>query len=104
MLCSYCNNILEKTTESGVLKFNCGTCGSQFESKGEDSLISNDDKQIFHLIKNGRTIWFYPSNQKVFKACIKCKSKIVAFEVDSQMNKIYGCSCGYSWKEDIQSS
>jgi DNA-directed RNA polymerase subunit M/transcription elongation factor TFIIS len=106
MLCPHCNNILQKITDSNRLKYLCISCGSEYKASGMDTLIYSEDKKTYSLAKDGRSIWFYPANQKVFKACqsAKCKSKIVAWEQDIEMNKIYGCECGYSWKEIIQQS
>lgn len=104
MLCPRCNNILQKITDSSKLKFMCTTCGSEYKASGLDTLIFNDDDKKYSLTKDGRTIWFYPANQKVVKDCDskKCSKKTVAWENDVEMNKIYGCECGYSWKEFVQ--
>lgn len=101
MFCVTCNNILIKRYNNNVLKFFCEVCGSEYDTKGDDTLMYNEDKEKFAVIKDGRVIFFYPSNQKVFKNCEskKCTKTIVAWEQDSDMNKIYGCECGYSWKE-----
>lgn len=104
MLCPRCNNILQKITDANKLKFLCPTCGSDYKATGVDTLIIANDKKMYSLAKDGRVIWFYPANQKVFKHCQAkgCKHNIVAWEEDGEMNKIYGCQCGYTWKEFIQ--
>jgi DNA-directed RNA polymerase subunit M/transcription elongation factor TFIIS len=104
MLCPNCHNILQKITESNKLKFLCASCGSEFKATGSDTLIFSEETQLYSLSKDGRVIWSYPANQKVFKKCESksCSKKIVAWESDNEMNKIYGCQCGYSWKENVQ--
>lgn len=101
MFCPTCNNILIKKYNNNVLKFFCETCGSEFDTTGTDTMMFNEDKEKFSVVKDGRIIFFYPANHKVFKQCEskKCNKNIVAWEQDSDMNKIYGCECGYSWKE-----
>lgn len=101
MLCADCNNLLQKVTDSGKLRFLCQSCGSEFEAIGRDTLIHADDNQIFTLSKNGKLIWNYPANPKVLRKCDKCGSDIVAWEEDKDMNKVYGCACGHSWKEVV---
>lgn len=105
MLCPNCQNMLQKITDTNKLKFLCESCGTEYKATGVDTLIYNEDQQRYSLTKNGRTIWHYPANPKVMKSCQapRCDQKIVAWENDSQLNKIYGCQCGYSWKEIIQS-
>jgi DNA-directed RNA polymerase subunit M/transcription elongation factor TFIIS len=101
MLCPLCNNILHKNTELNKLRFVCNSCGTEYKATAEDTLIYNTNKQTYSLSKDGRTIYYYPANQKVFRPCEsskKCNEKIVAWENDSELNKIYGCKCGYSWK------
>ena len=106
MLCVQCNNVLQKITDSNRLRYLCTNCGSEYKASSSDTMIYSEDKKIYSQEKNGRSIYFYPSNQKIFKSCRsdKCKAKIVAWEIDREMNKIYGCECGYSWKEIIQPS
>lgn len=101
MLCAQCNNILQKVTDTGKLKYLCITCGTEYTANGQDTLIYIEDNKSYSLSKDGKTIWHYPANPKVFKSCEKCSIKIVAWENDKDMNKIYGCQCGYSWKEFV---
>jgi DNA-directed RNA polymerase subunit M/transcription elongation factor TFIIS len=101
MLCASCNNLLEKVTDMGKLMYFCQSCGTEFAAQGRDTLISSEDNKSYSLSKDGKTIWHYPANPKCFRDCSKCKSKIVAWENDKDMNKIYGCACGYSWKEYV---
>jgi DNA-directed RNA polymerase subunit M/transcription elongation factor TFIIS len=101
MLCKNCDNLLEKQTTSNSLKYICLNCGCEFESNPVDSLIFiNDKKSKYTITKKGKDIFNYPSNIKIFKKCTNCPAKIVAYENDKDLNKIYGCgSCNYSWKE-----
>lgn len=98
MLCQKCNNLLDKTTQSGKLKFLCPTCGTEYKATGVDTMIYSEDQRTYDIKKSGKTIWFYPANQKVRLQCPSCKSPLVAWEQDSKQVKIYGCACGYSWK------
>jgi DNA-directed RNA polymerase subunit M/transcription elongation factor TFIIS len=101
MLCASCHNILQKVTDTGKLKYLCLTCGTEYAAKGHDTLTYIEDNRSYSLSKDGRTIWYYPANPKVWKECTKCKLKMIAWEHDVDMNKIYGCQCGYSWKEFV---
>lgn len=103
MFCIECNNILTKITDTNELKFVCVTCGNEYAANGRDTLISNVDKKNYSMSKSGKVIYYYNSNPKVLKPCEKCTSKIVAYEIDAEMNRMYGCACGYSWKETIKS-
>ncbi len=108
MLCPTCQNMLQKMTDSNKLRYSCWSCGSEFEATGIDTLIYVDEKKKYSLTKDGRTIWHYPANQRVHKRCespTKCNETIVAWENDdTDMNIIYGCRCGYSWKDVVQVS
>lgn len=102
MICTNCNNILIRQTGVQELKYMCLSCGSLYSATNQDSLLySEEGNAKFTLTKNGKSIYFYPSNQKVYKKCTKCSHPIVAWENDKELNKIYGCQCGYSWKESI---
>jgi len=106
MICSNCNNILIRQTGVQSLKYSCLSCGSSFPASVEDTLLYTEEGNAkFTLIKNGKSIYYYPSNQKVYRKCTndKCNHNIVAWENDSELNKIYGCQCGHSWKENISS-
>ena len=101
MFCSSCHNLLKKVTDANSLKFQCEKCGEEYPAKDIDTLLYTEDKKIYNLYKDGKSIFHYPSNQKIFKDCKSCNAKMVAFERDSELNKIYGCACGYTWKEFI---
>lgn len=100
MFCTDCDNILTKITESNHLRFVCITCGNEYSADGRDTLINNVDKKSYSMAKSGKIIWYFNSNPKILKKCEKCPSKIVAYEIDQNMKRMYGCKCGYSWKED----
>lgn len=103
MLCAECNNLLTKVTDQGKLRYLCETCGTEFAASGRDTLIHQEDNKSYSLSKDGKIIWNYPANPKTYKDCGKCKAKIVAWERDRDMNIIYGCACGNSWKEYLAS-
>lgn len=99
--------MLQRHTAMNKLKYTCPACGAEYSAGAADTLIFTEDKKTYSLTKDGRTIWHYPSNQKVFRKCENprgCKNTLVAWENDSELNKIYGCECGYSWKEYVTSS
>jgi DNA-directed RNA polymerase subunit M/transcription elongation factor TFIIS len=100
MLCSNCNNLVKKVPDGTVLKYICSTCGSTFKTNERDTLIYESGKEThYRVMKDGRDIYHYPANQKIFKKCEKCSSPIVAFEVDKKnLTRIYGCQCGHSWE------
>lgn len=98
-LCITCKNLLEKDTSGDKLKFKCSTCGDEYDSHGYDTLIYSADHKTFNYKKSGTTIFGYPSNQKIFLDCPSCKAKIVGWEEDHLQEKVYGCQCGYSWKQ-----
>lgn len=99
MLCSNCNNLLEKRTSNNGVKFHCASCGSVFDADIEATLIYNTDKEIkYNLTKTGKSIFAYPSNPKVQMKCPKCPAQILGYEVDNQMRKTYGCGdCNHTF-------
>lgn len=100
MLCDKCDNILTKVFKDSELVYRC-SCGTDYPVSDIDSLILDEEKKAYTLIKDGRTIWYYPSNPKVWMKCNRksCKETIVAFETSPDMSKVYGCQCGHSWRE-----
>jgi len=102
MICTNCNNVLIRQTGVQDLKYSCLTCGSVYPSTDQDSMLySEEGNAKFTLVKDGKTIYFYPSNQKIYRKCPSCSHAIVAWENDKELNKIFGCLCGHSWKEAI---
>jgi DNA-directed RNA polymerase subunit M/transcription elongation factor TFIIS len=100
-MCKICNNLLKKDTSGDVLKHKCATCGNEFPSQSQDTLIYNSDNKTFNVRKSGKCIWGYPCNQKILQECPSCKYKLIAWELDHLKEKVYGCQCGYSWKNTI---
>lgn len=97
MFCSKCDNLLHKITTDGTLKLGCLSCGSEFPVSPKDTLLISENDKPYETKKSGKVIFNYPSNQLSIDPCPKCKVKLTAWELDQQMNKIYGCNCGYSW-------
>lgn len=100
MLCDKCDNILRKIFHQGEMVHAC-TCSNIYTISEIDTLIYDEEKKDFTLAKDGRSIWHYPSNPKVKMQCnaSNCKEPIVAYEVLKDLSRVYGCKCGYSWKE-----
>lgn len=98
VMCDNCNNILETRTES-VLKFVCGTCGSEYKSQPSDTRIHHESKTAkFTRYKNGSSIFSYSTNPKEMVPCPRCAAKITAYEMSKDgVKKIRGCQCGYTW-------
>ena len=99
-ICKNCDNILTKHTDVNGLRFKCSSCGSEYKSAPIDSRISHSSiTEKIQRPKNGRTIFCYAANPKIATPCPKCKATITAWELDSNMQKIFGCNCSYSWME-----
>ena len=97
LFCKQCHNLMVKNTSQGKLLFECPTCNNIEQATPSDTLIHYEDKGVYQLRKSGKTIYHYPSNPKIELPCPKCKAGLVGWERDLQLNKIYGCKCGYTW-------
>jgi len=106
VLCPKCDNILTKATNTGHVRFICASCGHEAKASGIDTLIYQEGAQKIEMKKSGKTIFWYAANPKMHYpgGCPKCKESIVGWELDRQLQKIYGCKCGYSWKQTLDSA
>ncbi len=104
MICKNCNNLLVRQTGVQELKFFCKSCGSEFKSETKDTLLYMEEGNAkFNIPKNGKLIYNYPSNSKILKKCPSCNYGLISYELDDDLNRLYGCQCGHSWKEIITS-
>ena len=98
MYCNNCFNLLTSFFHNSVLKHKCNACGSIFDIEGVNTLVYADQtNEVFDMKKSGKTIYYYPCNQKIELDCPSCDEHITAWERDYRDNKVYGCKCGYSW-------
>ena len=101
MFCDNCRNILKFENNDNNPLFRCTVCFEDYSVSNIDTLIYADDQKKITVSRSGKSIWYYPSNPKIKKACESktCKETIIAYENESDMGRIYGCRCNYSWKD-----
>lgn len=101
IFCKYCKNLLLVNTIDNVLKFECNSCHSKYDSSAEDSLRYEDTKggniMIFNkILQNAGKD---PANPKVYKKCSRCQYEIAKqVRLGDEMKLINTCiNCNYQW-------
>jgi DNA-directed RNA polymerase subunit M/transcription elongation factor TFIIS len=99
--CNQCRNALVKIESNNGLVWYCNSCSCDFKIEPKDMIIyGNEQKQII-ILKEGSVIYNYATNPKIEYKCKKagCPYTIIAYELDVNGNKMYGCRCNHSWIE-----
>lgn len=92
MICPKCKKLLIKKQDNNDLKLHCESCNNIYESK--DTEIYSDKRISFNTLpKSGKSIYYYPANQRIKMDCPSCPAKILSWIKDNN-KKIYGCRCG----------
>lgn len=98
--CEQCDSLLDLSTKTGALIFQCPRCFSSFDSQPDDSLMfvhgkAEGDLINQKIIKNAPHIRSIP---KVEHTCNKCKNTIVSYiRNPNDFRRIFICICGHYW-------
>lgn len=102
LTCDNCDNIVEKTTNTGKIVFICVYCHKTRASQEDDTLMASysfqtssvDDHQYEKTLRYAS---HFPINPRTFdKKCPKCKKNdnVRYLRLGNNEKKIYVCSCG----------
>lgn len=101
--CKNCRFLLEPTSESNKLKYNCVKCGEVVEASHESTMLINEDlsaadrtDKYKHTIT---TTAFDPISAKAYveEGCPKCKRTILSYQLLGENKKmVVVCICGYT--------